>query len=53
MVNIESRNCITIASERLKEFAAAYDLIDEKLKVPDKVFYRHNGNAKRLFTGTI
>ena len=38
MVNIESRNCITIASERLKEFAAAYDLIDEKLKVPDKVF---------------
>jgi ribonucleoside-diphosphate reductase alpha chain len=38
MVNIESRNCITIASERLKEFAAAYDLIDEKLKVPDNVF---------------
>jgi ribonucleoside-diphosphate reductase alpha chain len=38
MVNIESRNCITIASERLKEFAAAYDLVDEKLKVPDNVF---------------
>ncbi len=38
MVNIESRNCITIASERLKEFAKEYDLIDEKLKVPDKVF---------------
>lgn len=38
MVNIESRNCITIASERLKEFASEYDLIEEKLNVPDKVF---------------
>ncbi|WMT51787.1 MAG: ribonucleotide reductase N-terminal alpha domain-containing protein [Ferroplasma sp.] len=38
MVNIESRNCITIASERLKEFAATYDLVEEKLKVPDNVF---------------
>jgi ribonucleoside-diphosphate reductase alpha chain len=38
MVNIESRNCITIASERLKEFAASYDLVEEKLKVPDNVF---------------
>ncbi len=38
MVNIESRNCTTIASERLKEFALEYGLIEEKLKVPDKVF---------------
>ncbi len=38
MVNIESRNCITIASERLKEFASEYDLINEKLKIPDTVF---------------
>ncbi|MEM0133520.1 LAGLIDADG family homing endonuclease, partial [Acidiplasma sp.] len=38
LVNIESRNCTTIASERLKEMAKEYDLLDEKLKVPDKVF---------------
>ncbi|WP_337859873.1 ATP cone domain-containing protein [Ferroplasma sp.] len=38
MVNIESRNCITIASERLKEFAVGYDLVEEKLQVSDKVF---------------
>ncbi|WP_084779380.1 LAGLIDADG family homing endonuclease [Acidiplasma cupricumulans] len=38
LVNIESRNCTTIASERLKEMAKEYDLLDEKLKVPEKVF---------------
>ncbi len=38
MVNIDSGNCITIASGKLKEYASEYDLIGEKLKVPDQIF---------------
>ena len=37
-VNVRSRNMVSIASERLKEYVAQYGLVEEKLQVPERVF---------------
>ncbi len=38
VVSVQKRHLKTISSERLKEFAASYDLVENKLIVPGKVF---------------